>query len=191
MPFDLDKRNTLAKEDKSRKGSIDEPVKPLCNLLNSHPDHYTTSSCSGRIAIYDIPASLNKRETRKLFDTHGTAAASDIAQALRGTSADSLWLRQEGLILHIRCRTLAAAETLLRLAQNAGFKRSGIIATRESFSVEICSTENVNHLLARSGTPLWTDEILRAITDECNARQERNLAKLHALEAACRAALTQ
>nr|CAG8640076.1 10072_t:CDS:2 [Entrophospora candida] len=41
-----------AKLDKSPKGSIDEPMLPLINLLNKHNDYVTTSSCSGRIAVY-------------------------------------------------------------------------------------------------------------------------------------------
>ncbi|KAJ1969943.1 hypothetical protein IWQ62_000284 [Dispira parvispora] len=38
--------------DKSPKGSIDEPIQPLLALLNRHPDYVTTSSCSGRVAVY-------------------------------------------------------------------------------------------------------------------------------------------
>ncbi|CAJ0767456.1 10568_t:CDS:2, partial [Entrophospora sp. SA101] len=34
--------------------SIDEPMLPLINLLNKHNDYVTTSSCSGRIAVYCV-----------------------------------------------------------------------------------------------------------------------------------------
>eukprot|EP00977_Amphora_coffeiformis_P001332 scaffold278_cov195-Amphora_coffeaeformis.AAC.17 len=39
--------------DKSPKGSVDEPIRSLVNLINAHPAFATLSSCSGRIAIYD------------------------------------------------------------------------------------------------------------------------------------------
>ncbi|MBW3019386.1 hypothetical protein KY329_04350, partial [Candidatus Woesearchaeota archaeon] len=53
MDFDNDKKNALTKLDKSTKGSIDEPVIPILNLINSMNDYYTTSSCSGRIMIME------------------------------------------------------------------------------------------------------------------------------------------
>eukprot|EP00978_Attheya_sp_CCMP212_P009431 scaffold22312_cov48-Attheya_sp.AAC.2 len=39
--------------DKSPKGSVDEPIQPLVDLLNRHPHFATLSSCSGRIALFD------------------------------------------------------------------------------------------------------------------------------------------
>ncbi|KAJ1978826.1 hypothetical protein H4R35_001744 [Dimargaris xerosporica] len=41
-----------AVNDKSPKGGVDVPVQPLLQLLNAHPDYVTTSSCSGRVAVY-------------------------------------------------------------------------------------------------------------------------------------------
>jgi tRNA(Phe) wybutosine-synthesizing methylase Tyw3 len=39
--------------DKSPKGSVDERIRPLVDLINSHPDYITLSSCSGRVALFD------------------------------------------------------------------------------------------------------------------------------------------
>ena len=47
MAFETDKKTALTKIDKSKKGQIDEQIKPLCDLINSSVDYYTTSSCSG------------------------------------------------------------------------------------------------------------------------------------------------
>ncbi|KAI9293255.1 hypothetical protein K502DRAFT_325414 [Neoconidiobolus thromboides FSU 785] len=41
--------------DLSPKGSVDIPILPIMDVLNSHKDYVTTSSCSGRIAIYCDP----------------------------------------------------------------------------------------------------------------------------------------
>jgi tRNA wybutosine-synthesizing protein 3 len=40
------------RRDKSPKGFIDAPILDLMHKINLHPDYYTTSSCSGRVAIY-------------------------------------------------------------------------------------------------------------------------------------------
>jgi len=38
--------------DLSPKGSIDENIKELINIINSHPQYVTSSSCSGRVSLY-------------------------------------------------------------------------------------------------------------------------------------------
>ncbi|KAI8087837.1 methyltransferase TYW3-domain-containing protein [Gilbertella persicaria] len=40
------------RRDKSPKGFIDAPILDLMHVINQHPDYYTTSSCSGRVAVY-------------------------------------------------------------------------------------------------------------------------------------------
>ncbi|KAI8647284.1 methyltransferase TYW3-domain-containing protein [Parasitella parasitica] len=40
------------RRDKSPKGFIDAPILDLMHIINQHPDYYTTSSCSGRVAVY-------------------------------------------------------------------------------------------------------------------------------------------
>src|SRR5436305_6509068 len=49
-----------SKIDKSPKGSVDEAILPLIELLNKHDDYVTTSSCSGRIAIYCAGKGIKK-----------------------------------------------------------------------------------------------------------------------------------
>jgi tRNA wybutosine-synthesizing protein 3 len=45
--------------DKSPKGSVDEHIQNLVNLINSHPSYVTLSSCSGRIAVFDPSSACN------------------------------------------------------------------------------------------------------------------------------------
>lgn len=56
VDFDICKRNLLLKLnhelDKSRKGSVDEPIVTLVDYLNQTKDYCTTSSCSGRFSIF-------------------------------------------------------------------------------------------------------------------------------------------
>lgn len=39
--------------DKSPKGSVDEAIRSLVDLINAHPSYATLSSCSGRISLFD------------------------------------------------------------------------------------------------------------------------------------------
>ena len=50
--FDSRKRQVLEHADLSRKGSIDDYIRPLVGCINSNHNYVTTSSCSGRILIY-------------------------------------------------------------------------------------------------------------------------------------------
>ncbi|KAI8988067.1 methyltransferase TYW3-domain-containing protein [Mycotypha africana] len=60
------------KRDKSPKGFIDEPILDLMHVINQHPDYYTTSSCSGRVAIYcDGTQQDPENEQRKKRTTKG------------------------------------------------------------------------------------------------------------------------
>ncbi len=50
--FASNKLSVLAKADLSRKGSVDEPIRDLIHFINSQECFYTTSSCSGRLAVF-------------------------------------------------------------------------------------------------------------------------------------------
>lgn len=59
-PFAQKKRHVLQQlevtdaenPDASPKGTIDVPLLPLIHLINTHPDMFTTSSCSGRVSVF-------------------------------------------------------------------------------------------------------------------------------------------
>src|ERR1700722_20071975 len=55
--------------DKSPKGSVDTLALPIINLINDMMDHYTTSSCSGRIVLYSNDF---------LFTTHEIISSDEI-----------------------------------------------------------------------------------------------------------------
>ena len=51
--FRKQKLSCLSKIDLSRKGSIDEAVAGIVVFINQCDQYFTTSSCSGRICIYE------------------------------------------------------------------------------------------------------------------------------------------
>ena len=48
-----------ANNDRSPKGSVDEKIIPLVDLINRHPEYVTLSSCSGRVALFDPAGSTS------------------------------------------------------------------------------------------------------------------------------------
>ena len=48
------KAKTLAKVDLSRKGAIDAPIADLVKEINLGDNFFTTSSCSGRISVFEF-----------------------------------------------------------------------------------------------------------------------------------------
>ena len=50
---DMSKVNHKLLVDKSPKGSVDEAIRSLVDLINAHPSYATLSSCSGRISLFD------------------------------------------------------------------------------------------------------------------------------------------
>jgi len=60
------KVSTYTDVDKSPIGCVDRKVRPLVDLINSHPEYVTLSSCSGRVALFD-------------------PAGSDVEQEIKGT----------------------------------------------------------------------------------------------------------
>lgn len=92
-------RKLHAMEDKSPKGCIDKPIASMINTINAHPDYVTSSSCSGRIAVFcGETATLNGNEARTdlitkggkwLIAEHATITFEQLATGLRLAGADS------------------------------------------------------------------------------------------------------
>lgn len=51
--FEKQKQQSLGGVDLSRKGSIDEAIVELVNFINQQNDYFTTSSCSGRLILFE------------------------------------------------------------------------------------------------------------------------------------------
>jgi len=174
--FDRKKRlclDKLYKPDRSRKGDVDELIIPLIEYINSLEDYYTTSSCSGR--IYLLTEAEAKPDVKWIYVSHETVEPSII---LKNLSEDNLkdipektiWLRQEGLILHVACKSLDAANIILKAARDSGLRRSGIIADSKSIIVEICSTEKIDVPVAYNGKLLVSMDYITMLAEIANQK---------------------
>ncbi|KAF6112105.1 tRNA-yW synthesizing protein 3-like protein [Phyllostomus discolor] len=94
------KAQCLSKADLSLKGSVDEDVAEIVQLLNGQEQFFTTSSCSGRIILID--GSINgfevqKQNCRWLLVTHKPCTKDDVA--VRSTHGLEVPLSHEGKLM--------------------------------------------------------------------------------------------
>tara|TARA_Y100000310_G_scaffold124700_1_gene123483 strand:- start:106484 stop:107029 length:546 start_codon:yes stop_codon:yes gene_type:complete len=134
MTFQNQKATFLAKLDKSKKGSIDKKALPIINSINSKENYYTTSSCSGRVYLY-------KKENRK-NQTEWLKVSHDLITEDFLNIQKPCWLRYEGFIIHIACKTIEDANILLLKAQTI-YKKSSILSLKKNI-VEIRDSEIID-----------------------------------------------
>eukprot|EP00750_Incisomonas_marina_P008414 INCI15464.1.p1 GENE.INCI15464.1~~INCI15464.1.p1 ORF type:complete len:1531 (+),score=238.79 INCI15464.1:3380-7972(+) len=162
--FDRQKTDLLRKLDqaidKSPKGFIDLPVVDLVNDFNSSPDYVTTSSCSGRICLFESHSSdrgkggrwllvnhrltpfVELKDTLLLAKSERRGADQQAAGSDSGVQQSQVFLKHEPMILHVMCRNLDAARRLLHVALSVGFRESGIVVGRSKHMVHIRTTSN-------------------------------------------------
>lgn len=171
--FQKTKLAFLAKEDKSRKGYIDEPIQGLIDIINDCAEYYTTSSCSGRILIIDIKEKKRKDCSEFLLNAHAAISGKQLLEVLNNSDKENVWLLVQPPILHIATPTLECGMTLLRKMRNQGCKRAGIISsTTEKTIVEIKGTEQMELPLALKNTVLLSPSNAEILVTEANKKME-------------------
>jgi len=194
--------------DKSPKGSVDEGIRSLVDLLNAHPSFSTLSSCSGRISLFDpnhaaskvpleeeveVEVGDNERtNTGKgygawLITSHARIETSQLINALieqaKGNSNHALIFKHEPLLLHVAASNLVRARQLLTLALNLGFRESGLVVTPKRITVAIRSHSlTLTVPIASRGRLRPNDEFLDELVREANERFDLNVEKLNRLE---------
>lgn len=163
------------KEAKAR-GEVDNDIIPLLDVINERSEFVTLSSCSGRIAVLDLQNFGDKLGAEFLGKWHDHADYSEIKKAAQ-KSRKFAWLILYPPILHIACRDLEAAKKLLNVANNAGFRRSGLISLK-NLVVEISSLERLELPIAKNGELLVSDKYLELVTEIANEKLRSGKVKL-------------
>ncbi len=166
MTFDNEKKTFLAKLDKSKKGSIDEKIIPLIIVFNKTSNYYTTSSCSGRVYLWR--GSGKKNETEWIRVSHDLI---DVNFVQLERKDGLIWLRLEGMIMHVACRNLAAANRLLEEVRHR-YKKSSILSASNKIIVEIRGSEFIEMPLYQDGKVLFSGEI-NWLVELINQKMER------------------
>ena len=181
MTFEQDKERQLSKDDKSSIGSWDSKIAGLCEKLNKKKNYYTTSSCAGRIIL--IKGADKKQPDIFLYRTHGKITFNELKKALSDVEFNgTVEFKQSTCILHVACKSLEDAQTLVNKAKLAGWKNSGIMTTSKRFVVELHSTENIAFPIMENKKMLVDDNFLKLIVKQSNEKLERVWTKINKLK---------
>ncbi len=144
------KRETLrVLRDHLEAGRVDRDIIDLLNVINSLPYAFTTSSCSGRIQVYEASMPGEKFELKTLGKWHSPITSKDLLGAMIGRNT---WLAMLPPILHISVCSMVPANHLLKVLRGAGFKRAGIISmARDGIVIETIGTERIEMPLRLEG----------------------------------------
>ena len=190
------KRNTREKADLSPKGSYDWPIRDLIDLINSHNDYMTTSSCSGRISLFvaaddvvesdeiwdEVGAMPQTKGVHWLLVEHGPVQLDNVRTALNTVKNQSslCYLRCEGFILHIHCKDIDAAKELHALALSSGFRESGITIGNKRVMLAIRTTAYTTELpISIGNSRIFPDDILTIIINQYNTKLLANFHRIN------------
>jgi tRNA wybutosine-synthesizing protein 3 len=175
------KEKQLSMNDNSNIGIWDKKIESLCNKINKKKNYYTTSSCSGRIVL--LKFSDTKIEDAFLFRTHDKISFEELKEALESLKYNELVeFQQTSCILHVACRTIEDAVSLVKKAREAGWKRSGVMSSGSRSMVELHSTESMSLPIADKGKIIVDDDYLKFIVDIANKKLNRTWEKIERLK---------
>lgn len=188
------KDSCLRKDDLSLKGSIDELIRPLVNIINKNQYYYTTSTCSGRTTLIEKPYGQPglKKGSNFLFSSHELIDKSTFDTVIRGfienqneVEENCLWLKFEPFIMHVQCYDLYKAQVLLNIALEKGCRNSGItLGKHEKFMVAVRSTSFMEIPIHCKSRFNLTSEYLNFLREECDRRLIENKTRLLSLQEA-------
>ncbi|WP_048055286.1 hypothetical protein [Pyrococcus sp. NA2] len=177
------KEALLSLEIALRRGEVDEDVIPLLEKINSKPNYFTTSSCSGRISVMEMPNFGDKVNAKWLGKWHREVSLEEVLKAIEKHKEGQLWLLVRSPILHVGARTLEDAVRLVNLAVSSGFKYSNIKSISDrKLIVEIRSTERLDVFLGENGKVLVSQEYIKKVVEIANSQLRRFKEKLKRLE---------
>ncbi|ODV79430.1 TYW3-domain-containing protein [Suhomyces tanzawaensis NRRL Y-17324] len=214
-PFDQKKQAILHEigatnggiPDSSPKGSIDEICIPIINLINSNQDMVTTSTCSGRVSVFlegvkdigkeEVKIGSKGNQGHWIFVTHHPEELPGWYDNVdfkfhqhweTNSNTRHILYKFEPLILHVKCRNLAAANALYTTAMNCGFRESGIgsnniVAIRISIKLDV----PIGYLEGEDYVSYVSKEYLGMITQLSLDRFRENFKKLDVLHKAIEA----
>ncbi len=162
---------------------VDRDIIPLLEKLNALESYFTTSSCSGRISVMEMPHFGDKLNSVWLGKWHREVSVEEVLEVVRKHKSGQLWFLVRSPILHVSARTMEDAVRLLNLAIGLGFKYSNIKSvSHKKLLVEIRSTERMDVPLGENGE-LWVgEEYIERIVRIANDQLRRFKGKLKKLE---------
>ncbi len=162
---------------------VDHDIIPLLEKINALDNYFTTSSCSGRISVMEMPYFGDKLNSVWLGKWHREVTVEEVLGAIGKHKTGQLWFLVRSPILHVAARTMEDAVKLLNLSIGLGFKYSNIKSvSHKKLLVEIRSTERMDVPLGEGGELWVSKEYIERIVNLSNAQIRRFKGKLKRLE---------
>lgn len=161
---------------------VDTSLISLLQTINSFEDYFTTSSCAGRIVLLQLPKIGDKKNAVFLGRWHREVNKDEVISSLDFFDKGQLWLITQPPIFHIGCRTLSAANYLMKQGVSAGFKHSGIRSISGQIITELKSTERMDMPLGSKGKRVIPDELIPFLVESANISIRRSKKKLSRLK---------
>lgn len=161
---------------------VDKKAIPIIEKLNGIDEFFTTSSCSGRITIMELPSIGNKIDARFLGKWDDKIKIQDIKNALENAEKGEIWMLAQPPIFHVSASDVNAASKLIKVAKQSGFKNSGIRSIGKRVTVEVRSTEEVDVPLGIDGKLLCDEKYLSLLVSIANEIMDRIEKKLKVFE---------
>ncbi len=152
-------------------GYFDLEVAGLVNEINKDPDMYTTSSCSGRIVLYDSQMPWGASEARVIAKWHRCVELREVETLVSTYEPKAtLWLGLHSPIIHVVCRTVEKALWFLSIARKIDFKHSGVISvsSKGTATVELRVFDRVEIPVKKGGSMLVTRDGLAEVVNTFN-----------------------
>ncbi|MGA1848015.1 MAG: tRNA-wybutosine modification methyltransferase TYW3 [Thermoplasmatota archaeon] len=122
------KEATIEKLSRARsEGLVDPEVVPLLDAINRLPGAVTTSSCSGRFQLIQVPDLGDKQGSNILGKWHRKVTSGEVIEAYSTwDGSGQVHLLVQPLLVHVRCRDVATTAMIRNLAQEGGLKFSTV-----------------------------------------------------------------
>ena len=183
MTFEKEKKECLARVDKSKKGCFDDRIVSLLNMINKLDDFFTTSSCSGRVLILVTDEHRKKKDVQWAFSSHEPVDFEQVKQSMSNLQeAEEVYFKFDAFILHVAARSLDDAGIFLEACHKAGLKRAGIISFSPRFLIEVYANLRLTVPVIRRGKLLVTNDYLETLVEISNGYFEKNFKYIERLK---------
>jgi tRNA wybutosine-synthesizing protein 3 len=161
---------------------LDQDIEEIINTINLKKEYFTSSCCSGRIVILELPELGNKREAKFLGKWHRDIQYNELIEATKQAKTGMIWLLAQSPIIHVITNSYSLADNIIKIAINSGFKNSGYKSIKNNIVVEICSTERLDSPIGNNGKLSLSNEHLKFLLTISNFIIKKSKTKLKKLQ---------
>ena len=173
------RENALKSLEKAiRESKVDEDMIEILEIINKERNLFTTSSCSGRIVVIEVPYPGAKPGARFLGKWHRKISKKDIHEALERADRGYIMFMVHPPIIHLIASNQDSAQRILKVGLSSGFKNSGMRAFRGKIVIELRSTERMDVLIGKDGKLMVSEEYLEIMCEMANLMLEKGKKKL-------------